>query len=308
VADIGQPSLDQLRVFLAVAEQGSFNRAAKRLGRALSVVSYAISNLEAQLGLTLFAREGSRSPVLTEAGKALLAEARTVADDVDALLARVRSLHQGLESELALAVDVMIPGEVLAGVLRGFQRMFPGVTLRLNVEALGGVAALVLDRAADIGIGGPVIAEHAELERQAIGAVALVPVAAPDHPLARMEAIPPGEARKHLQLVLSDRSPLTRGRDFSVIGSKVWRLADLGAKHVLLREGLGWGNMPRPMVAADLAAGALVRLGVPEGPEGNYSLSALWRKDTRPGPAACWTLNAFEAALGACPASDAAIG
>ena len=58
--NVGQPSLDQLRVFLAVAEEGSFNRAAKRLGRAISVVSYAITNLESQLGLSLFAREGSR--------------------------------------------------------------------------------------------------------------------------------------------------------------------------------------------------------------------------------------------------------
>ena len=299
--DVGQPTLDQLRVFLAVAEEGSFNRAAKRLGRAISVVSYAIANLEAQLGLSLFAREGSRSPALTEAGKALLGEARVVADDVDALLARVRSLHQGLEPELALAVDVMVPSEVLADVLRGFQTMFPSVTLRLNVEALGAVAALVLDRAADIGIGGPVISEQPGLERQAIGSVELVPVAAPGHPLARMDTVPPGEARKHLQLVLSDRSPLTDGREFSVLGSKVWRLADLGAKHMLLREGLGWGNMPRPMVAADFAAGALVPLTMPDNPGIGYALSALWRKDMRPGPAACWTLGAFEEALGRCP-------
>src|SRR5262245_47386240 len=131
--DLGQPSLDQLRIFLTVAEEGSFNRAAGRLGRAISVVSYAIANLEAQLGVTLFAREGSRRPQLTEAGKALLAEARAVADDVDALVAKVRSLHQGLESELSLVVDVMVPGDRLAQILREFQRMFPTVTLRLHV-------------------------------------------------------------------------------------------------------------------------------------------------------------------------------
>jgi len=302
--DVAQPSLDQLRVFLAVAEEGSFNRAAKRLGRAISVVSYAVSNLESQLGLTLFAREGSRTPVLTEAGKALLTEARTVADDVDALLARVRSLHQGLEPELALVVDVMIPGEVLAVVLRDFQAMFPSVALRLNVEALGAVAALVLDGRADMGIGGPVIAEHAQLERQAVGSVELVPVAAPTHPLAKLATIAPGEARRHLQLVLSDRSPLTDGREFSVLGSKDWRLADLGAKHVLLREGLGWGNMPLPMIAADLASGALVRLALPEAAETEYPLSVLWRRDTRPGPAGCWVLDAFRVVLANCPNAE----
>jgi len=299
--NVGQPSIDQLRIFLAVAEEGSFNRAAKRLGRAISVVSYGIANLEAQLGLSLFEREGSRKPVLTEAGRALLSEARTVADDVDALLARVRSLHQGLEPELALVVDVMVPGDVLAAVLRDFQRMFPSVTLRLNVEALGAVAALVLDGRANFGIGGPVIAEHPDLDRQVVGSVELVPVAAPGHPLALLARIEPGEARRHLQLVLSDRSPLTDGREFSVVSPRSWRLADLGAKHVLLREGLGWGNMPRPLVAADLASGALVELAVPEEPGIAYALSALWRKDIRPGPAACWTLQAFEERLAACP-------
>jgi DNA-binding transcriptional LysR family regulator len=295
--DVVRPSLDQLRTFLVVAEEGSFNRAAKRLGRAISVVSYAIANLEAQLGVALFAREGSRKPQLTAAGQALLAEARTVADDVDALVAKVRSLQQGLESELSLAVDVMVPGAALAHILREFQRLYPTVTLRLHVEALGAVAALVLDHRADLAIGGPVAADCPELERQLAGSVDLIPVAAPSHPLARMETIAPGEARKHLQLVLTDRSPLTEGRDFSVTSPRSWRLADLGAKHVLLREGIGWGNMPRHAVADDLAAGALIQLGVPEGPRFEFQLYALWRRDWLPGPAACWMLSAFDEAL-----------
>jgi DNA-binding transcriptional LysR family regulator len=292
--DVGQPTLDQLRVFLAVVEEGSFNKAAVRLGRAVSVVSYAIANLEAQLDVRLFAREGSRRPRLTPAGAALLADARTVAGDVDQLVARVRSLHQGLESELALAVDVMVPGAALANILREFQRLFPTVTLRLHVEALGAVAALVVEGRADFGISGPVAAEHADLERQRIGSVELVPVAAPTHALARMARIAPGEARRHLQLVLTDRSSLTEGRDFSVIGARTWRLADLGAKHALLREGIGWGNMPRPMVADDLAERRLVELPVPESPRFVFELNALWRRDRPPGPAACWALSAFE--------------
>lgn len=295
--DVGQPSLDQLRIFLLVAEEGSFNRAAKRLGRAISVVSYAIANLEAQLGVALFERQGSRKPLLTEAGRALLAEARAVTDDVDALVAKVRSLQQGLEPALSLAVDVMVPGRAIAHVLREFQRMFPSVPVRLHVEALGAVAVLVIDGAADIAIGGPVAADCPQVERQRMGAVELIPVAAPSHPLAGMERIPPGETRRHLQLVLSDRSTITAGRDFSVLSPRSWRLADLGAKHMLLREGLGWGNMPRHVIEDDLARGTLVRLAVPEAPQFAFELSALWLRDRVPGPAACWMLSAFEDAL-----------
>ena len=295
--DVGQPTLDQLRIFLAVVDEGSFNRAAHRLGRAISVISYGIANLEAQLGVRLFDREGSRRPELTAAGKALLAEVRAVADDVDALMAKLRGLHQGLEAELALAVDVMVPSAVVAGVLREFQHMFPTVSLRLHMEGLGAVAALALEGGADIGIAGPDILDRPELAQQSVGSVELVPVAAPSHPLAQIqmrgERIAPGEARKHLQLVLTDRSKMTEGREFSVISPRSWRLADLGAKHALLREGIGWGNMPRHMVVEDCAKGALVQLDLPEGSGQEYRLSALWRKDCPPGPAGCWLMDAF---------------
>lgn len=295
--DVGQPSLDQLRIFLAVVDAGSFNRAAKRLGRAISVISYGIANLEAQLGVTLFDREGSRRPKLTNAGAAMLAEARAVADEADALIAKVRGLKQGLEAELSLAIDVMMPGNVVACVLRDFQAAFPTVTLRLHVEALGAVAALVLERRADLGIAGPVILEHPQLQRQVLGAVELAPVAAPSHPLAQPGVHPPGATRKHLQLVLTDRSPLTEGRDFSVLSPRSWRLADLGAKHALLKEGIGWGNMPRHAVVEDLARGELVELNLSESPPVDYTLAAIWAKDRTLGPAGRWILSTFELAL-----------
>ena len=299
----GQPTLDQLRIFLAVAEERSFNRAARRLGRAISAVSYGMGQLEAQLGVSLFDREGSRRPVLTREGQALLPEARAVAADVDALLARVRGLDAGLEAELSVVVDVMVPGAVLASVLREFQRLYPTVPLRLHVEALGGVAALLLDCRASLGIAGPSIVALAGLTREVVGSIELVPVAAPTHPLARA-GVAPGESARHLQLVLTDRSPLSEGEEFSVISPHSWRLADLGAKHALLREGIGWGNMPRHAIAADLAAGTLVELDLPERPGLDYQLNALWRSDCPPGPAACWMRGAFRQALaGSTPAA-----
>lgn len=297
---LGQPSIDQLRIFLAVVDEGSFHAAARRLGRAISAISYGVAQLEAQLALTLFEREGSRRPQLTAAGNALLAAARTVAGDMDALLAKARDHHQGLEAELTLAIDVMYPPAVLASLLKDFSQAYPTVDLRLHVEALGGVTAMVLDGRADLGVAGPVVSTYPELERSAIGKVELVPVAAPQHALARAETIPPGLSRQHLQLVLSDRSPLTQGRDFSVLGARTWRLADLGAKHALLLEGIGWGNMPLYTVAADLAAGKLVRLDLPEAPSVDYRFHALWRRDCPPGPARQWVRQALQDRL--CPA------
>jgi DNA-binding transcriptional LysR family regulator len=290
---IGTPTIDQLRTFLAVVETGSFAAAGRRLNRAVSVLSYGIANLEAQLGLILFDREGTRRPQLTEAGRAVLAEARAVAQGMDGLRAKVKGLLDGLEAEVHLAVDVMLPSERLGAVLRAFNEAFPTVTLRLHVEALGAVTALVTQKRATIGVSGPLAFDRDSIARIALGFVRLVPVAAPDHPLARIDPLPPGAGRDHVQLVLTDRSPLTEGQDFSVGSSRTWRLADLGAKHALLREGIGWGNMPLPMIEADLVAGTLVRLAMPDHPGGAYRLPGIWRHDTPPGPAASWLLDRF---------------
>lgn len=295
MASPGTPTYEQLRTFLAVVDSGSFAGAARRLNRAVSVISYGIANLEAQLGVQLFEREGTRKPRLTVAGRAVLAEARAIGEGFDGLRAKVKGLLEGLEAEVNLAIDVMLPADRIGTVLRGFNAAFPTVSLRLHVEALGAVTALVLDRRAILGISGPLASGVEGIDSIAAGSLPLVPVAAPDHPLARLERIPPGAARGHIQLVLTDRSPLTDGRDFAVLSPRTWRLADLGAKHALLREGIGWGNMPLPMISADLQAGTLVRLDMPDHTGGTYRFSGIWRRDCPPGPASSWLLQQFVA-------------
>ncbi len=287
----GAPSLDQLTVFLTVVEAGSFAAAGRRLGRATSAVSYAIANLEQQLGVQLFDRDQARRPALTEAGAAVLSEARSVSVGVDNLRAKVKGLLDGLEAQITLAVDVMLPTARLVDAMQALEATFPTVTLRLYVEALGGVIQLVHSGIADIGISG-VDATLPGIERIKAGGVDLIPVAAPSHPLAAGRAAP-GAARNFVQLVLTDRSTLTAGRDFSVIGVRTWRLADLGSKYALLLAGIGWGNMPEPMVHADLAAGRLRRLDIPEWSGGFYAFHAIHRTDTPPGPAAAWMIRHF---------------
>lgn len=293
MTDPGTPTLDQLRVFLTVVEVGSFVGAARKLGRATSVISYSIANLEGQLGVSLFDRGTTKKPQLTEAGRTVLAEARTVAHGIDSLRAKVKGLRQGLEPEIHVVLDVMFPATRVVDALRSFQVAFPTVALRLHVEAIGAVTQLVLDRVATIGVAGPVPGGVAGIERIAVGGVELVPVATPDHPLARAGRNVPGAGRDHVQLVLTDRSALTQGQDYGVIGTRTWRLADLGAKHMLLREGIGWGNMPLPMVREDLASGRLVRLDMPELVAHAYPLEAIYRSDTPPGPAASWLIDYF---------------
>lgn len=293
MSDPGTPTFDQLRVFLAVVDIGSFAGAARQLNRATSVISYTITNLEAQLGVTLFDRDSTRRPQLTSEGRALLAEARNVALGFNRLRAKAKGFHQGLESEVRLAFDVMLPAARVVEALKNFQNEFPTVPLRLRAEALGAITELVLDRQSMIGVRGPPDVEVDGLERIGVGSVHLVPVAAPSHPLA-WGPNELGAGRHHIQLVLTDRSPLTEGADLGVMGTHTWRMADLTTKHILLREGLGWGTMPEPMIADDLAAGRLVLLDMPDFKGGHYRFFAIHRTDMPPGPAASFLINQFE--------------
>ena len=177
------PTLDQIAVFLAIVETGSFAAAGRKLGRATSAVSYAIANLESQLGVSLFARAGASKPRLTEAGRAILSDGRGLAMALDGLIAKARGLTQGLEAEVSLVVDVMLPAKLVVKVLDEFRRKFPTVGLRLRVEALGAVTEAVLNRSAMFGLSGPLEVTNDLLIRGPAGAVKLIPVAASRSPI-----------------------------------------------------------------------------------------------------------------------------
>jgi DNA-binding transcriptional LysR family regulator len=289
----GTPTLDQLRVLLAVIEAGTLAGAGRRLGRATSAVSYAIDNLEAQLGVPLFERRTTHRPVPTEAGKAVAAEACQIARGVDSLRAKVKGMLGGIEAELSLAVDVMLPTERLVDALQAFRSEFPTVGIRLHVDALGAVMQRVLDGTADLAISGPLPTNDGALEHIPLKGVEMIPVAAPGHPLATGSATGRAALGEHVQLVLTDRSTLTQGQDFGVLALRTWRIADLGAKHALLRAGIGWGNMPEPTVRDDLAAGRLVALDLPGPQRITYALSLLYAAASPPGPAGRWLIERF---------------
>ncbi|CAN5482200.1 LysR family transcriptional regulator [soil metagenome] len=283
-------SLDQLRTFIAAADEGSFSAAARKLNRVQSAVSGWIASLEQQVGVALFDRSG-RFPKLTPAGVTLLADARAVVMGVDTLKARARLLSGGLEAELSVVIDVFIPTAVVSAAARAFAREFPMTSLRLFVEGLSAAYEPVMDGRCDIGIVNTLPISVPSLVSEPIGQISLVSVAARGHPLARIKGrISRQDLSRHVQLVLTDRSNLMEGRDFGVVSPSTWRLADLSTKHAFLNDGVGWGGMPRHMVEADIAARKLVILDVDAMPRSGVMLqiSATHRASQPPGPAARW--------------------
>lgn len=287
-------TLDQLRVFIMVAEAGSFRAAAKRLGRVQSAVSHAIANLEAELRVTLFDRSGHR-PELTVEGKALLADARATVQRMDFLKARARGLGEGVELGLAIALDPLFPHEVAAEALKNMHAAYPSVAVRLWDAPLGEAISALREKRCMLALTTIEVPDPAiEVERLPLSSpIALTAVAAASHPLAersrRGETLGAADLAGHLQIVVEDPSPVTRGKDFGVFSAGTWRVSDISIKRSLILAGLGWGGLPNWSIARELDEGSLVRIKAAAlGPDSETPARAYLarRSDEALGPAA----------------------
>jgi DNA-binding transcriptional LysR family regulator len=285
-------TLDQIRAFIAAADEGSFSGAARRLRRAQSVVSQTLANLEGLLGVKLFDRSG-RFPVLTDQGRALLAVARAVEGNVDIFKARAKSLAGGLEAELSVAVDIMFPVETFIAAVAAFQKQFPTTLLQFDLES-SAVVAPVLDGRCAIGVVGSWSLAPPQLTCEALLKFGTAMVVSPRHPLATQGSpIPPSVVNKHVQLVHVDPADISPVYGVTHRSPRVWHLSHLGAKLAFLRAGLGFGGLPVHMLEEDLASGALVQITLEGGPPSDYvvTMSAIYRTDSPPGPAGRWFIE-----------------
>lgn len=299
-------TLDQLRTWMAVVEQGSFSAAARKLSRVQSAVSTAMGNLEEALGVAVWDRS-ARRPVLTPQGKALLVAARRVCAEVDALRQQAQELAGGVEAAVSLCVDQLFPEAALVELCRDFARSFPAVDLRVDMQLMSAVSARVLAGTSTLGVVTP-LGVAPGLERRALGPVRMIAVVAPSHTLAAIarsgRKVPTARLAECVQVVLSERDE--HGvPDQAVLSPRTWRVADLHTKHAMLRAGLGWGNLPEHLVEGDLRRGTLraIRPAAWGDDEHVLHLSAVYRSTTLVGPAHRWMLERLEqvCAAGAAP-------
>jgi DNA-binding transcriptional LysR family regulator len=286
-------SLDQIRTFIAAADEGSFSAAGRRLRRAQSVVSQTLANLEGQLGVKLFDRSG-HLPVLTDQGRALLADARAVACDMDLLKARAKTLAGGLEPELSVAVDVMFPDATFTSAVAAFQKEFPATLLRFDIES-SAVIEPVLDGRCAFGVVGSWALAPPQLSQEPLLMVRVPVVVSPQHPLAtRRGRIPIPVLAEHIQISHIDPSDLSLFYGAARLKyPRVWRLSHFGAKLAFLRAGFGFGGMPLHVIEADLASGTLVEIMPEDAPPGGnvIAMGAVYRTDSPPGPAGRWFID-----------------
>lgn len=179
--------LQDLRLFVRVAESGSLTRAASLQHASLAAVSARIKSLEEQAGMQLLIRQ-ARGVQLTPSGEAFLHHARLMLSQLESLRSDLQEYAGGLRGHLRVHANTTAVSEILPGVLPGYLAKHAGVNVDLQEKPNTEIAKAVLDGRCDVGIvAGPVDAFglqsiHFDTDR-------LVLAAPRKHPLARRKAV-----------------------------------------------------------------------------------------------------------------------
>ena len=241
------PSPESLHAFVLAAELGSFSAAARKMKKAQSAVSTAIANLEIDTDLQLFDRS-SRSPTLTPAGHSLLPYARSVLLGNQEFLAKATSMSEGVEDKFCIAIEQGINLTPILDVLRGVSDEFPDVSIEILTTGPNDTAALLKEGRATLGLMTEQESYPTGFQFRGVGHSALVPVCAQTHPLANTDRVAHRDLRQYRQLVLRSRSRDVPGQVGKIKSASVWYAENPYMIIELVLRGLGWAELPSPVV------------------------------------------------------------
>lgn len=251
--------IEAFNVLQVLVEEGSFAKAAERLHKAQSAVSYQVKKLEDHLGVSLFSREQYRAE-LTSEGRVILAEGRRLLQHLANIEHLASRFSEGWEPKLELVIDGALPMEpIMTALKRMAERQIP-TKIQLNMEFLGGVQHRFERDNADLMLvkdyrTGPYY------HPQPLPAVTSILVASASHPLAAIKQISLPELQQHVELTIEDSSPNKSYRDeMQFGGDKVFYLSGFIMKKNALLKGLGFGWLPDFLAQEELVKGELVEI------------------------------------------------
>jgi len=293
---LGALTLDQLRILVTIEETGSFSAAGRKLHRVQSAISIAVQALERSQNVQIFDRSG-RTPVLTEAGRMLAQQARHVLRQAQLFENTASTIASGVEPELTLAVDSIVPAEPLIASLQALQAEFPQLPVALYTEGMWAAERRIRNRSATLAICALVPSVAQDLQAYKLMSLSLIPVVAPTHKLAsETRPITRDVLSEYVQLILTDPQDHT-GASHGVVSPRIWRFVELAKRLDFLLAGFGWATMPAHIVAPLIASQRLMLLpiddpGIKPAPFPIYAV----HDRTRPlRKAATWLLNNLRA-------------
>lgn len=273
-------SLDQWRALLAVVDEGGYAKAARALHKSQSSVTYAVQQLESQLGVKAFRIEG-RKARLTPTGELLYRRARYLVDEAAGLEQAAKKLSAGWEAEIHVAVETIFPTWLLLACLDRLAAESPHTRIELIETVLGGRDDSL--QQVDLAIFGTV---PQGFMADPLMRMRFVLAAHPDHPLHKLgRKLSTQDLRRHRQLVVRESSP-RRATPLTLEAAQRWTVSNMATSIEAARSGYGFAWLPEERIREELKAGTLKPLPLRDGGERYAELYLIFADREHAGPAA----------------------
>lgn len=258
-------SLEAIQIIDAIDRTGSMSGAAEFLHRVPSTISYSIRKLEEQLNIKIFDRNGPKVS-LTASGNTLLQEGRLLLHAFGDLESRLHKIASGFESELRIVFDSLIPSSVFINDLHEFNALECGTRIRLTAETMGGVWEALREERADLIIAIGDCPNWSGYQVRQIDLVEFVFCVSPVHPLATADQPVKTEVlHQHTVIVVADSARSLPAKTLGLLsGQKRITVPNIVTKIQFQRAALGFGFLPRELIAKDLKERILIELLVEE--------------------------------------------
>ena len=274
-------TLDQWAALATVVEAGGYAKAADKLHKSQSSVTYAVQQLEAQLDLKAFRIEGRRA-VLTPGGELLYRRARYLLDEAVALERSSKRLSAGWEAEVRIAVEIIFPTWLLLECLNALGNESPHTRIEVIESVLGHRTDALSAGQADLAIFGSI---PPGFLGDPLMRLRFVLVASPRHPLHQLgRKLTVRDLRQHRHLVVRESNP-ERGSPTSVEVTQRWTVSHIATSIEAARRGYGFAWLPEEKIRDELAAGTLKPLALREGGERFSELYLIFADREHAGPA-----------------------
>lgn len=276
-------SLEQWRMFVMVAEHGGFNQAAQAIFKSQSSIHNAVQKIEHSLGVKLFRIDG-RKTLLTDAGEMVLRRAHYLLQEATRVEEIGRTLAEGIESRLRIAVDEIFPQHMLYKALENTSTKFPLLRIELMESILTGAKELLENAEADIAVS-PVVIK--DIFNEELCQIEFIAVASPQHPLFAIEReLTIEDLKSYRQIVVRD-SALSKRHDEGWLGANQrWTVSHMRTSIDMIKQGLGFAWLPLTSILDDLTQGQLKRLPLCSGASRKVNLHLLFMDADKLGPAA----------------------
>jgi len=255
-------TLEQLKMLKHVAEQGSLKSASEVLYKTQPAISQGIKQLENQLGLQLFDRQGYRLE-LTSDGEQIYRRALRLLNEASEIKQLSQYLVDGNEASITISIEASYDLNRLLPILENTQNEFPRTQIILKQEYISGAFEAVQSEQADLAIT-PVdalILETGTFDSNWLYEGFLINVAAPRFLMRHSELKSVEELRNEYQIIVQDSGQNSKGVNYSVqTGQRCWYANDFTTKKTLIMSGMGWGSLPEHQIVDELKNKSLVKL------------------------------------------------